>query len=153
LIGEGSNPFPDFFNLRQSRVAAFKPGVIMKLIRSFKFSLGLYGLLLLGTALLSLEATAHGDTLLHDETDRLSYALGMDLGQQMHRMAVDVKPELFARGMQDGISGGKTLMSHEEALTTIKALQDDLKRREQAKAMLETQQKTKANPSPASAHP
>ena len=108
----------------------------MKLKRSHKNSLKLHGLLLLGAGLLSLSATAQESAALQDDTDRLSYALGMDLGQQLHRLAVAVKPELFAKGLQDGISGDKTLMSHEEVQASITALQDELKRREKAKAML-----------------
>jgi uncharacterized small protein (DUF1192 family) len=58
----------------------------------------------------------------------------------MHRLAVEVKPELFAKGLQDGLSGGKTLMSHEEVQAVIAALQQELQRREQAKAMLQATQ-------------
>jgi FKBP-type peptidyl-prolyl cis-trans isomerase FklB len=118
-----------------------------------KVSLGLYGLVLLGASLSSLQVSAQENGLLHDDTDRLSYALGMDLGQQMHRMDVAVKPEIFAKGMHDGIAGGQTLMSHEEARASITALQDELKRRETAKAMLHTNQKAQENPSSAPVHP
>jgi len=123
----------------------------MKQKRSYKGSLGLYGLLL-GAGLLSLQASAQSNTVLNGDVDRLSYALGMDLGQQMHRMAVDVKPELFAKGMQDGIAGGKTLMSREEVQAVITTLQDELKRREQAKAMLHTPQQAQTSPASVSAH-
>lgn len=112
----------------------------MNMKRIYKSLLGLHGLILLGSVLLSMQATAQEAAVLQGDTERLSYAMGVDLGQQLHRLSVEVKPELFARGLQDGISGGKTLMSHEEALTLITSLQDELHRREKARAMLQQPQ-------------
>ena len=99
-----------------------------------------FGSTLLALGLLGKQATAQDTTVLHDDKERLSYALGMDLGQQLHRLAVEVEPALFARGLQDGISGGKTLMSREEAQASIASLQDEMQRREKAKAMLQQPQ-------------
>ena len=99
-----------------------------------------FGSTLLALGLLGKQATAQDATVLHDNKERLSYALGMDLGQQLHRLAVEVEPALFARGLQDGISGGKTLMSREEAQASIASLQDEMQRREKAKAMLQQPQ-------------
>ena len=110
-----------------------------------------FGSTLLALGLLGKQATAQDTTVLHDDKERLSYALGMDLGQQLHRLAVEVEPALFARGLQDGISGGKTLMSREEAQASIASLQDEMQRREKAKAMLQQPQSGQPSESPEAA--
>ena len=55
--------------------------------------------------------------------DKLSYAMGMDLGQQLKTQSVDIDPALFARGLADALSGGKTLLTAEEAKAAITELQ------------------------------
>jgi len=57
------------------------------------------------------------------DKDRLSYAMGMDLGQQLKTQSVDIDPALFARGLADALSGGKTLLTTEEAKAVIAELQ------------------------------
>jgi len=57
------------------------------------------------------------------DKDRLSYAMGMDLGQQLKAQSVDIDPALFARGLADALSGGKTLLTTEEAKAAIADLQ------------------------------
>ena len=57
------------------------------------------------------------------EKDKLSYAMGMDLGQQLKTQSVDIDPALFGRGLADALSGGKTLLTTEEAKAVITELQ------------------------------
>ena len=57
------------------------------------------------------------------EKDKLSYAMGMDLGQQLKAQFVEIDPGLFARGLADVQSGGKTLLTTEEAKAVIAELQ------------------------------
>lgn len=64
------------------------------------------------------------------EKEQRSYALGMDLGGQLRKLAVDVDPSTFARGLSDGLSGGKTLMTDDEVKQAIARLQADLKSRQ-----------------------
>ena len=57
------------------------------------------------------------------EKGRLSYAMGMDLGQQLKAQAVDIDPAVFGRGLADALSGGKTLLTPDEAKAVIAELQ------------------------------
>jgi len=68
-------------------------------------------------------AGAQGAPPLATGKDRLSYAMGMDLGQQLKTQSVDIDPALFARGLADALSGGKTLLTPEEAKAAITDLQ------------------------------
>jgi FKBP-type peptidyl-prolyl cis-trans isomerase FklB len=64
------------------------------------------------------------------EKDKRSYALGMDLGGQLRKLAVDVDPSVFARGLADGLAGGGTQMTVEEAARAIARLQAEVKSRQ-----------------------
>jgi len=55
--------------------------------------------------------------------DRLSYAMGMDLGQQLKTQSVEIDPAVFGRGLADALSGGATLLTTEEAKAVIAELQ------------------------------
>lgn len=64
--------------------------------------------------------------------------MGMDLGNQMKTRAVDVDPAVFGRGPTDALSGGKTLLTPEEAKTIITELQKAMlvKQAAEAKAVV-----------------
>jgi hypothetical protein len=112
----------------------------MKLKSLTKKFIKLNGLALLGLTSLAGQAIAQDSAALSGDKERLSYALGMDLGQQLHKLAVDVEPSLFAKGLGDALTGNKTLMTREEANAAIAALQEELKNRAEEKAMLRAPQ-------------
>ncbi len=65
--------------------------------------------------------------------DKNSYAIGMNLGKGLHRDAVDIDPSILLRGLKDGLAGGKTLLTDDEARAAMMALQSDLRQKQQAK--------------------
>jgi len=69
----------------------------------------------LSIVLTAAPALAQEAPVLESEKDQLSYALGMDLGSQLRRLSVDVDPGVFAQGLGDAVTEGKTLMTREEA--------------------------------------
>jgi FKBP-type peptidyl-prolyl cis-trans isomerase len=73
---------------------------------------------------------AQDASVLKTEKDRRSYALGMDLGSQLRKVAVDVDPAVFAKGLGDALAGGKTLMSDDDVKMVIAGLQAELKARQ-----------------------
>ena len=66
--------------------------------------------------------------------ERTSYALGMNLGTQLHAQAVEVDPELLLKGLKDALSGGKTQMTEEEVRSCFTELQSVLSKKQQEKA-------------------
>jgi FKBP-type peptidyl-prolyl cis-trans isomerase len=74
---------------------------------------------------------------------KASYAIGMNIGKGMHRQSVDVDPAILVRGLRDGLAGGKTLMTDEEAQAALVALQTEMnkKQEEVAKAQGEVNKK------------
>jgi len=71
-------------------------------------------------------AVAQDQAPLKTQKEKISYALGMDLGNQLMKQSVDVDPNVFVRGLKEALAGGKTLMTGDEARSLIAALQKDL---------------------------
>lgn len=84
----------------------------------------------LGCFLLSWVAVAQDNTAFHNDKEKISYALGMDLGKQLQKKSVEVDPQIFAKGLGDVLFNQKTLLSDEEVRNAISGLQAELKRRE-----------------------
>jgi FKBP-type peptidyl-prolyl cis-trans isomerase FklB len=66
------------------------------------------------------------DVLLKNEKDRLSYAIGMDIGNSLQRQNIDLNPEIVAQGIWDSLSGGKTLMTEQEYRDTMSAFKQEM---------------------------
>ena len=104
---------------------------------------------LLGLAILGTPALAQEQTLTNG-LDKLSYALGMDLGTQLRRSGIQVNPEVFAQALVDGLAGNDTLMTPDDAKVVIRMLQAELERREAAaRAAAPGTTKTDASRAPA----
>jgi len=63
---------------------------------------------------------------LKTQRDKASYAMGMNLGTGLHRQGMTLDSALVARGMKDAMSGGKTLLTEEEAREAVTQLQSDI---------------------------
>lgn len=69
--------------------------------------------------------------------EKFSYALGMKMGANLHKQSVPVDPNILARGLKDGLSGGKTLLTEEQAQAAIVEVQNDLRKKQQEKMQVE----------------
>ena len=80
---------------------------------------------------------------LKSQKEKLSYALGMDLGNQFRRQSTDVDPAFLYQGLKDALAGGKTLLTEEEARAVIAVLQNEMakKQAETAKILAEKNKK------------
>ena len=68
-------------------------------------------------------AAAQEAPALKTEKDKLSYAMGMDLGGQLKAQSVDIDAALFAEGLKAALAGSKTLLTDAEAKAAISQLQ------------------------------
>ena len=73
--------------------------------------------------LLPVCAAAQDPSALKTDKEKLSYAMGMDLGGQLKAQAVEIDPDLFAQGLKTMLAGGKTLLTDAEAKAAISQLQ------------------------------
>ena len=70
---------------------------------------------------------------LKTQKDKFSYALGMKMGENLQKQSVPVDPAILARGLKDGLAGGKTLLTDQEAQAAIGEVQADLRKKQQEK--------------------
>jgi FKBP-type peptidyl-prolyl cis-trans isomerase FklB len=78
----------------------------------------------------SLASAAQEAPGLEAQIDKLSYALGMDLGAQLRKSSVNVDPAVFARGLSDALTNGRLLLTEQQAKAAIEELQAVLKKKE-----------------------
>ncbi len=88
-----------------------------------------YTLALLIALVALLPAAAQNAPALKTSKEKMSYALGMDLGKQLKNNLVEVDPDIFAQGLKDSLAGGKTLLTEEEVRAAITELQAEMKRK------------------------
>ena len=84
-----------------------------------------------------------GVTALKTQKEKFSYALGMNLGTNLHKQSVEVDPNIVAQGLRAAMAGGKTLLTPEEAQAALVEVQKDIqaKLQEKAKVAGETNKK------------
>ncbi len=80
---------------------------------------------------------------LKTQKDKVSYAIGMDMGNSLKKNSIEVDPEMLVKGMRDALSGGKTLMTEQEVRETLVAFQTEFqaKQQEKMKALAEKNKK------------
>ena len=70
---------------------------------------------------------------LKTQKEKFSYALGMNLGKQLHAQSVAVDTSVLLRGLKDTLAGGKPLLTDDEARAAITAVQNELRQKQMAK--------------------
>ncbi|HEV2522908.1 MAG TPA: FKBP-type peptidyl-prolyl cis-trans isomerase [Candidatus Acidoferrales bacterium] len=96
-----------------------------------------------GPAAAAAPAPAAGQEL-STEKDKLSYAIGMEMGKGVKAGGLDVDTNLMMRGLKDAISGGKSLMTEEELRQVITKVQQEIRQKQtQAAQAAAAENKTK----------
>jgi len=67
---------------------------------------------------------------LKTQKDKVSYALGANLGMNLHNQSVDVDTAIVLRGLKDALAGGKLLLTDDEAKAALTQLQTDLRNKQ-----------------------
>lgn len=80
----------------------------------------------LGIMLLANIGYAGETTVLKTERDKISYGIGMDIGENMKKQSIDIDPDKLAQGIKDVFSGGKLLMTEEEFRNTMENFRKDM---------------------------
>jgi len=78
--------------------------------------------------------TAAAPLKLTTDVQKQSYAMGMNLGTGLHKQGVTLDPALVARGIKDAQSGGKTLLTDDEARAALTQLQGNIRQKMEAKS-------------------
>ena len=69
---------------------------------------------------------------IQDETDRINYSLGYQIGGDFKRQGVEIRPELVVKGIQDALSEAEPMMTPAEMNRTLVDLKQKIVADEQA---------------------
>ncbi|MEG3191439.1 FKBP-type peptidyl-prolyl cis-trans isomerase [Lysobacter sp. D1-1-M9] len=86
------------------------------------FVRGIAVMLTTAAALIGASAIAQEKTALDNEKERVSYAIGMDVGSSIKPVGPDMDLAAFERGIRNAFDGGEPLLSEAEARETDQAL-------------------------------
>jgi len=75
--------------------------------------------------------------VLKTQKDKISYAVGMNVGTNLKKQSVEVDPAIVVKGMQDAIAGNKPLLTDEETRAVLMQLQEEARQKQAAKAQSE----------------
>ena len=64
--------------------------------------------------------------------DKVSYGIGMSMGRDFANQKIEVDPVILAQGIKDTLAGGPTLMTDEEAQTTLMNFQQEMMAKQEA---------------------
>jgi FKBP-type peptidyl-prolyl cis-trans isomerase FklB len=93
-----------------------------------------YVVVLLCMVLAANPAFAKEKTELKTQKQKVSYALGMNMGSSLKLNAIEVDDEILMKGIKDILANRKTLLTEQEAKDTIMALQKELQAKQQEQA-------------------
>jgi FKBP-type peptidyl-prolyl cis-trans isomerase FklB len=78
------------------------------------------------------------------QKEKLSYAIGMEMGKGVEAQGIDVDPDILVQGLKDALSNAKSQMSEEELKQMITALQQEMRQKQmQAQEAAAAENKTK----------
>lgn len=80
----------------------------------------------LGSVLVASIGLAQDKTELKDQKDKASYAIGFELGSSLNKQKVEANPDLLLKGLKDGLSGAKALLTEEQVKETMATLQKEM---------------------------
>ncbi len=97
----------------------------------------------LGLILLVSQVSAEEKLVLKEQKDKVSYSIGMNIGNNLKKQSIDVNPDALVSGIKDAFSGGKALMTEQEVNDTLMAFQKEMtaKQAERLKELVEKNKK------------
>jgi FKBP-type peptidyl-prolyl cis-trans isomerase FklB len=72
--------------------------------------------------------------VLKTDKEKQSYAMGMNLGMQLHKQGLTLDPAMVARGLRDGQTGAKMAMTEDEARAAQQQFQMEVRQKMQSAA-------------------
>ena len=68
---------------------------------------------------------------LKTQKEKVSYAIGMEMGKGVKTGGIDIDPALVTQGLKDALSGAKPQMSEDELKQVITGLQQEMRQKQQ----------------------
>jgi FKBP-type peptidyl-prolyl cis-trans isomerase FklB len=83
----------------------------------------------LAIVLVAGQAYAGDQVTLKSQKDKVSYIIGLNIGTNMKRQSVEVDTDLLLKGLKDGLSGSKPILTEEEMRQTMTAFNEEMKKK------------------------
>ncbi len=81
--------------------------------------------------LLVSQVSAQEKTTLKNQKEKMSYIIGMDIGNNLKKQSIDIDPNILAKGIKDVFTGGKPLLTDQEVRETMAAFQKEMVARQE----------------------
>jgi FKBP-type peptidyl-prolyl cis-trans isomerase len=89
-------------------------------------------ILALGIALLAAAAAAQSAPDLNSQKEKVSYALGMQMGADFRKQALDLDLATLMKGLTEAFNGGKTMLSEDEMRTVLANAKEEYQKKQAA---------------------
>lgn len=100
-------------------------------------------ILVIGMLVLAGQVYGADESALKSEKDKLSYTFGANFGKSLKQQEIEINTDIFIKGMKEGLSGGKMLLTDQEMKDTMTSFQKEMaaKQAEKRKALAEKNKK------------
>lgn len=89
-------------------------------------------ILALGVAFLTVAAAAQSGPDLNSQKEKVSYALGMQMGTDLRKQVLDLDLATLIKGLSESFSGGKTILSEEEMHAVLANAKEEYQKKQAA---------------------
>jgi len=103
-------------------------------------------IVVLGIVFFVSQVSAEEKQVLQNQKEKVSYSIGLNIGNNLKKQSIDIDMNIFAKGIQDGLSGASPLLNKEEIQETMVAFQREMmeKYKKQGEAFLAENKKKEA---------
>lgn len=100
-------------------------------------------IVVIGMVILAGQVYGADESALKSEKDKLSYTFGANFGKSLKQQEIEINTDIFIKGMKEGLSGDKLLLSDQEMKDTMTVFQKEMaaKQAEKRKALGEKNKK------------
>ncbi len=81
---------------------------------------------LIGILFLASSVSAAENIQLKNQKDKISYTIGINIGNNVKQLPMELDMDILYKGFKDAVSGGKLLLSEEEMRAVMTAFQKDM---------------------------
>lgn len=86
----------------------------------------LVSIAVIGMLVLAGQVFGADESALKSEKDKLSYTFGANFGKSLKQQEIEINTDIFLKGMKDGFSGSKMLLTDQEMKDTMTAFQKEM---------------------------
>ena len=103
----------------------------------------LFSIVVIGILLLVGQVYGADENTINSDKDKLSYTFGANFGKSLKQQEIEINTDMFLKGMKDGFSGEKMLLTDQEMKETMMAFQKEMaaKHAEKRKTLAEKNKK------------